>query len=1185
MAANPANGNTQHGPTTAMPPPVRETTGPPYHAMTVDNVLSELRSSQLGLRRTEAQERLDTVGPNRLTPGHSRTIWHILWEQLINIVTIILMVAAIIAAVYGDWIEFGFIAAVIVANIVIGVVQEGRAEAATRALAVMATTTATVLRNEKKVEIDAVELVPGDIVFLTAGDRVPADLRFIKATDVRVVEAALTGESSAVHKTTLPVAQDAVLGDRSCIGFLGTLVISGDSVGIVCATGDRTELGKISTLVSRVKTVRTPLQQQMATFGIILSVGCIIVVIVSLLVARFAQNFDTEESLEIAVAVAVALIPEALPTVVTITLALGVQEMARNKAIIRQLPAVETLGAVTCICSDKTGTLTRNEMTAVLIFVKGAVYRVTGSGCHPYGSIHRRAGTKHLLSSRVVADAAASATDSEAIPMTPMHDGAANSGSQPAAGADSGTLRRTETSASHPSVHLNINSGETVENDPRVSLSHEDEEGQRLAELLLPAALCNDANLMPTISAEAYQLLQSQPLGLPYLTESAEATMTATMISVPGVNPAAGLPPLPDKLEWCSTGDPTESALLTLVMKAGLNYRTLRVLQQAAPRVASLPFSSENKFMATINELPGPGSNDQRTMLYVKGAFDVLLERCATQAAHGNPWESEPIKPEMWKRANEKLASQGMRVLALCQRQLEQPPSAKRTHTLNRGTIMDGPPQLQINTLVAIVDPPRDSAISAVKSCHAAGVNVKMITGDHAATARAVAEWIGIGTAEVLTGPELEAMSDDTLEEHAETCNVYARASPEHKLRIVRALQRRRHVVAMTGDGVNDAPALRQANVGVAMGVAGTEVAKEASRMVLQDDNFATIEVAVRLGRSTYDNLRKLLMFLMPTTIAQGFSVALAVYIGIDPPLTHIQILFVNLVTAATLGLVLAAEGPENDIMRRPPRVPDKPLLDHLIIWRMVYVGGLMIAAMLGQVEWTKALNEPSTTPAEQEENERRGHTMALNTLVFAQCMYCFACRFLTRTALTPKIFLGNRMLMYMTALNVALQVIITYTPGVQNVWETTGLTVVEWLRILLFAFIIFFCVEAEKWYRLRHSSLPPAEELAAAGKAGAKLYRPRSRSESDAGSSSSDSGSGEGEGRAEVRNAPGASSTKAALPAEVPLDESLVLTPPTGLTSIRSPDRDAIIFLVPSEANDQESMTQQESRISYSIV
>ena len=980
-----------------------------WHALSTDAALAALSAGSGGLTKAEAAARLRAFGANSMTPGKSRTLLHMIWDQLYNIITFILLAAAGIAGAFSEWIELGFILAVVLVNVVIGVVQEGRAEAATKAIKAMVAAQCVVVRNGRKATVDAQSLVPGDVVHLAAGDRIPADLRLLAASGLQVTEAMLTGESTPVAKSTEPVAEGAPLGDRTCLGFTGTLVFTGQAVGVVVATGDAAEIGRINTLMANVEAIKTPLLVQIEGFGFMLSCICILVAIITFVVAYAGRGMPLHEALAAGVGVAVALIPEGLPTVVTITLALGVQVMARSKAIIRQLPAVETLGAVTCICSDKTGTLTKNEMTAVSVHTAGGVLRVTGTGYNPDGDV--KAGDDGPLS-----DAA------------------------------------------------------------RASLR----------QLLLPAVLCNDATLMPLVSEHAQLMLTTQPLVLPQTLEDGPAGAAAGVLSLPP-DPVVALPPGVEArteevgaaivaamtsslrtVAWGTTGDPTEAALLAVAMKAGLNLRTLNVLSQVSPRLGTLPFASEHKFMATVHDLRPPAadaasrsSSKPCRVLLVKGAPDVLLARCATQARGGDPWASEQIDRARWAKANEALSSEGLRVLALCWRVLPDGGDGGGGGggggggevPLRSSDVLAGEPALQLNCLVAIVDPPREEAKRAVRSCHMAGVTVKMITGDHADTARTVGGWLSIDTPEVLTGPQLEAMSDAELAARVESCHIYARASPEHKLRIVRALQRHGHVVAMTGDGVNDAPALRQADVGVAMGIAGTEVAKEAARVILQDDNFATLEAAVRQGRTTYDNLRKLVAFILPTSVAQGVSVAVAVFLGVPAPLNHVQILFVNMITAATLGLVLAAEESEADVMARPPRLQAKPLVGKLITWRSILVGGLMIAAMLVQQSWTLSLGG----------SQRAGHTMAMNTLVISQCLYCLSCRFTHASSVRLTALVSNPWLTAMVLLNVALQCLITYVPALQAVWETEAIGGFEWLRIVISALVIFVVVELEK--------------------------------------------------------------------------------------------------------------------------
>lgn len=933
-----------------------------WHSLPWDDLWKELGSErkESGLEKDDAARRLTKYGPNELTASKQRTIFHMIWDQLFNIITGVLIGAAIIAGIFKEWIELGFILAVIVINVLIGVIQEGKAEAATKAIRKMTSASTVVVRNGHQRTVPSSALVPGDVIVLASGDRVPADVRWITADNVQVTEAMLTGESAPVSKSVEPVSPECVLADRTSMGFSGTLMFTGSATAVVVATGNRAEIGKIADMMAKVKTPKTPLVQQIEDFGFRLSVLCILIAFITFVVAYWGRKLDLNAAFGSAVSVAVALIPEGLPTVVTITLALGVQHMAKRKAVIRQMAAVETLGALTCICSDKTGTLTKNEMTAVSLHHSGGTIRISGTGYNPEGEVR-------------------------------------------------------------------------FKDEPLTA-----ELSSTLCQLALPAVLCNDATLMPVLSEYAHYLNKHQPFGLPLAQlRLAEST------------PNPGPPPTPSHqvIKWEMTGDPTEGALLCMAFKAGINFRTSSLLLNACPRLAVLPFNSENKFMASIHAILNPATGTTHHMLLVKGAPDIMLARCATEAANGDPWKSQPINNAHWTKVNSELAGEGKRVLALCWKEVDE-----KLDTLRADMILGGDPSLQLNCLVAILDPPRKEAIRAVTECHSAGIMVKMITGDHAQTARTIGTWVGIESELVLTGAQLEKMTDEELESKVEECSIYARASPEHKLRIVKALQKHGHVCAMTGDGVNDAPALRQAEVGVSMGITGTEVAKEASRIVLQDDNFATLAHAVEEGRRTYANLHKLVMFLLPTSFAQGLCIAVAVFIGVPEPLTPIQILTVNMLTASSLGLVLAAEEAEGGIMSKPPRRQGKPLVGKHITWRSFFVGLEMIAAMLVQQYWTLQLGGSS----------RAGHTMAMNTLVISQCFYCLNCRKHGSTISFRAIY-ANPWLFGMAVFNAGFQCLITYTPGLQDIWETEYIGGIEWLRILLFAVIIYLSVELEK--------------------------------------------------------------------------------------------------------------------------
>ncbi|MDO9636543.1 MAG: HAD-IC family P-type ATPase, partial [Thiobacillus sp.] len=685
--------------------------------------------------------------------------WQRLLLQFHNVLIYVLLAAGVITALLGHWLDSGVIFGVVIVNAVIGFIQEGRAEEALDAIRDMLSLHATVTRAGERHEIPAEELVPGDIVHLASGDRVPADMRLIDIKSLRVMEAALTGESLAVDKQVDPVAEDAALGDRTSMAWSGTLVTYGQATGVVTATGSETELGRISTLLSTVEKLTTPLLKQMSRFGQWLAGGILLLSALLFGFGVWVRDYAASDMFLAAVGLAVAAIPEGLPAIMTITLAIGVTRMAHRHAIIRRLPAVETLGAVSVICSDKTGTLTRNEMTVQTIIDADDRFEVSGSGYAPEGGFSR----------------ADEQVDPESQPL--------------------------------------------------------------LQELAHAALLCNDADLRETGDG------------------------------------------------WQLTGDPTEGALLTLALKAGL---ALRQTREALPRTDVIPFESEHRFMATLNhDHAGHG------YLYLKGAPERVLALCATQrGADGD----SAFDPEHRNARMEEAAAQGMRLLALAVRRSDS------ATTLNFDDIEAG--GFTLLAVLGLADPPREEAIKAVADCRAAGIRVKMITGDHAATALAIGKQLGLGESiRAMTGAEIETFDEARLREVVGEVDVFARASPEHKLRLVEALQSLGEVTAMTGDGVNDAPALRRADIGVAMGKKGTEAAKEAAEMVLADDNFASIAHAVEEGRTVYGNLKKAIVFILPTNAAQAGMVLIAILLGLTLPITPVQILWVNMVTAVTLAL------------------------------------------------------------------------------------------------------------------------------------------------------------------------------------------------------------------------------------------------------------------------------------------
>ncbi|KAI8475580.1 MAG: calcium transporting ATPase [Monoraphidium minutum] len=827
----------------------------------------------------------------------------------------------------------GLILGVITINVIIGLAQEGKAEKAAEAIKAMLSSTANVVRGGQRSSMDASVLVPGDIVFIKSGDRLPADLRLLEVTNLQVQEAMLTGESVPISKNLIAVPEASGLGDRKCMAFSATTVSAGQGLGVVVATGDNAQIGQINRLVSQVESTKTNLIIQMEILGRWLAIVVLTIAIGAFLLAFLKAKEGFAHAFESAVAIAVAMIPEGLPALVTIVLALGTKKMADQKAIIRQLPCVETLGSLTVICSDKTGTLTKNEMTVVALRTAAALYKVSGVGYAPTGAF--------------------SLDDAEL------------------------------TGASMDGVRA----------------------------VLEGAMLCNDSNL-----------------------------------NVAGEGAAAIYTP---------NGAPTEVALITAGLKAGISLGDIKA---SKPRIGSVPFESEHKFMATIHGTAG------RRVLFVKGAPDRLLPMCGGQLVSDDPQEVEaagskagrvaPLDAAFWTKAQEELSSQGLRVLALCKGELS--PDEEPTG-MSPAALLARPPSLLMVAMIAILDPPRDEAIAAVKVAHEAGITVKMITGDHALTGLAIGRMLGIaGDSTVISGPEIDAMDDAKLRTVVNSCNIFARASPENKLRIGEEEERwGRQVVAMTGDGVNDAPALKAADIGVAMGITGTDVSKEASKMVLADDNFATIVAAVKEGRRVWDNLRKILLFNLPVNFAQGTSIFWAYAFGFkEAPLTAIQVLYVNLITAVTMGMMLAAEPAEADIMSRPPRRPGKRLLGKLILWRCCFVSVLLVICVLGMYEVGNALGLSLA----------RRRAEAFNTLVFGEIAYAVTTRFIKVSSFHPRVFRGNPLCFISIGVTAALQVGLTYIPGLNGFFSMSdGMSGFQWLRVLGCMVAVYFIVELEK--------------------------------------------------------------------------------------------------------------------------
>ena len=886
------------------PPPAEA-----WHAIAAEEALKRLETGRSGLSEAEAAKRLERHGPNRLTPPASRSALWRFAAQFNNILILVLIAAAVVSALLGEIVDAAVIVGVVAINAAIGFIQEGKAEQALNAIRSMLSLNASAVRDGKRRTIPAEGLVPGDLVHLASGDRVPADLRLISSRNLQVEESALTGESVPVQKSVEPVAPDAALGDRTSSAWSGTLVTMGQGTGVVVATGDATEIGRISTMIAGVQTLTTPLLAQMAVFGRWLTAAILVLAAFAFTVGVWLRGLPMTEMFMAAVGIAVAAIPEGLPAVMTITLAIGVTRMARRNAIIRRLPAVETLGSVSVICSDKTGTLTRNELTVRRVETAEAGYGVEGTGYEPEG-------------------------------------GFARDGAEIAVPAD----------------------------DPA------------LLAIARAALLCNDAAL-------------SDHDGV-----------------------------------WQVDGAPTDGALLALALKAGLDQAATR---RDYPRLDVIPFESEHKFMATLHRTP-----DGRGRIYVKGAPERLVEMAAAERRAGG---DAPIDTAAWTSRIAEMAGQGQRVLAVAS--LDAP--ADMQH-LNFGDVTGG---LTLLGLLGLIDPPRKEAIEAVKACSDAGIRVKMITGDHALTASAIGAAIGLRGGKALTGQDLDRLDDEALRRAAHDTDIFARTTPEHKIRLVRALQAEGATIAMTGDGVNDAPALKRADVGIAMGNKGTEAAREAASMVLADDNFASIAAAVAEGRTVYDNLRKTILFLLPTNAAQAMIILLAILAGTTLPITPVQILWVNMISAVTLGLALAFEPPEPDIMRRPPRRAGEGILTGYMAWRILSGMVLLTIPAFGLFLW---LESTGASIAE-------ARTIAVNTLVVGEIFYLWNARAILNPVLSFKGIFGSRPVLISIALCLLLQLAFTYLPFMNSLFGTAAIDLLDWAMLAGIGAMVFVIIELEK--------------------------------------------------------------------------------------------------------------------------
>lgn len=892
-----------------------------WHRFPAEEVVVSLETDpEIGLTAAAVAARLHQFGPNQMTKQSQRNAWVRFLLQFHQPLIYILLASTVIAALMGELVDASVIFTVAFINALIGYFQESKAEQAIEALAKMVVTGATVRRDGERLRVPSAQLVPGDIVLLQAGDRVPGDLRILRRRNLQIEEAALTGESLPVAKQTAPLPAGTILADRTNLAFAGTLVTTGQGEGVVVNTGDRTEMGRIAGMLGLAEDLQTPLTRKIAHFSRIL-LRVILGLAALIFIAGILRGEPWGKTFMAAIALAVGAIPEGLPAVVTITLAIGVARMAKRQAIIRRLPAVETLGSTTVICSDKTGTLTQNEMTVQEIFAGGQLYHVTGSGYEPEGEIQ-------------------------------------------------------------------------FEREPIVI-----GENVALIETLGAGVLCNDSRVVRD-----------------------------------------------DEGDIKVHGDPTEAALIVAAQKAGLAEENL---SKRLPRIETIPFEPERRYMATLH-----GGDRESKTIYIKGALDALLGSCThTLDKDGRPGLLDTAL--VLSNANE-MAARGLRVLAFARREMP------RTHCeLDHNHIAD---ELTFLGLQGKLDPPRPEAIAAVAKCRAAGIRVKMITGDHILTAKTIAAQIGLtdGTNLIaLTGADLERLSDEELADAAERASVFARVAPEQKLRLVKALQARGHVVAMTGDGVNDAPALKQADIGVAMGITGTDVSKEAADMILTDDNFASIEAAVEEGRGVFDNLTKFIIWTLPASCGAALILLCAIIAGITLPMLPTQLLWLNLITALFLGLTLVFEPKERDIMQRPPRDPQKPILTFSLFMRTGLVTLISLAGAFGLFAWEHGIEGTNL-------NEARA--AVVNVIVMVQTFYLLNCRNRTRSVFSIGLF-SNRWLIAGVLATWLVQFAFTYVPLCNRIFHTGPVRGEAWIYIIAIAALSFIIVEFEKWIRARRYS------------------------------------------------------------------------------------------------------------------
>ncbi len=879
-----------------------------WHALDDTELITRLETdTHMGLSTGTAAQRREQYGANRLTEAKGRSPLVRFLLQFHQALVYILLAAAAVALFLQEWVDAGVIMAVVLLNAIVGYLQEAKALDAIAALSKSLHSNNTILRDGEKIAADSAELVPGDIVLLKSGDKVPADMRLLETRDLKIDESALTGESVPADKATGRQPADRALADRNNMAYSSTLVTYGTGLGAVVETGDHTEIGRISAMIAATDTLETPLTRRITQFSHYLIYAILILAALALALGML-QGKPIVDSFMAAVALAVAAIPEGLPAAVTIMLAIGVSRMAKRHAIIRRLPAVETLGSTTLVCSDKTGTLTQNQMTVQEIVTADGRYQVTGAGYAPEGDI---------------------------VPL-----------------------------------HGDVNS-------------------RALIQTLISGRDCNDTSVR-----------------------------------------------FEDGL-WQVAGDPTEGALIAAAGKA-------QDLPAPANRVDALPFESEHQYMATLHDADG------KRRAFIKGSIERVLPLCAD--ALSSTGERLPLARAAMEQQAEDLARRGLRVLAFAQ--IDEPAFDKLSHaTLTGGLTFLG--------LQGMIDPPRPEAIEAVDACHAAGVGVKMITGDHVLTATTIARQLrllrGGEDNRAVTGRELDAMNDEVFARTAAQACVFARVTPDNKYRLVQALQAQGQVVAMTGDGVNDAPALRRADIGIAMALGGTEVAREASDMMLTDDNFATIRSAIEEGRGIFDNLKKFIVWTLPTNGGEGLVILLAILLGISLPILPVQILWINLTTAILLGLMLVFEPREAGIMTRPPHPPGTALLDAALLTRIVIVSVLLCIGAFGLYEYELLTGA----------SEAQARTVAVTVFIIGEAFYLLNCRSLERSLFDVGLF-SNPFIWVGISAMLLLQLAFTYVPVMNTMFSTAPIGLDSWLRAAAWGFVIFAVIGAEKAWRRR---------------------------------------------------------------------------------------------------------------------